>query len=239
LYPGHIKTTLLQKTLLAVGSGVAAILDPSRDDMVSAFGETTGYLALKTLQSKMLADPVGRQILEERPVINSKTIDIDYLSQLPDNTFGKQYWKFLTKNGFSPDARRPVQFIDDDDLQYVMLRYRQTHDLYHTLLGMPPHMLGEVIVKMVEMFQTGLPMCTLAALFGPVRLGTVHREKYFKTFLPWAVKTGRNTKFLMAVYFEKHWEDDLQELRRSLNITDPPAGIGRKMKQQIPIEKET
>lgn len=30
LYPGHIHTTALQKTLLAVGSGVAALHDPYR-----------------------------------------------------------------------------------------------------------------------------------------------------------------------------------------------------------------
>lgn len=52
-----------------------------------------------------------------------------------------------------------------------MLRYRQVHDLFHSVLGMPPHMLGEVAVKWVEALQTGLPMCALGALFGPLRLG--------------------------------------------------------------------
>ena len=65
----------------------------------------------------------------------------------------------------------PVHFIDDPQLVYVMLRYRQIHDLMHTLLGMPPNLLGEVAVKWVEVIQTGLPMCGLAALFGPLRLG--------------------------------------------------------------------
>ncbi|KAJ8300998.1 hypothetical protein KUTeg_022517 [Tegillarca granosa] len=36
---------------------------------------------------------------------------------------------------------------------------------------MPPNMLGEVVVKWVEAIQTGLPMCALGAVFGPVRLG--------------------------------------------------------------------
>ncbi|XP_050389541.1 ubiquinone biosynthesis protein COQ4 homolog, mitochondrial [Patella vulgata] len=230
LYSGHIPTTRFQKTLLAIGSGITAIVDPARDDMVSAFGETTGYFALQRLREKMLQDPVGRQILEERPILNSSTLDIEYLGSLPENTFGKHYWNFLNKNGFSPDARLPVQFVDDEDLQYVMLRYRQIHDLFHTVLGMPPHMLGEVIVKMVETFQTGLPMCALAAMFGPVRLGPVHRQKYFTTYLPWAIKCGSSAKFLMAVYYEKHWEQDLQEFRRELNIIEPPPGIGRKKK---------
>ena len=77
----------------------------------------------------------------------------------------------LILQGFSPDARLPVQFVDDPELMYVMLRYRQIHDLTHTLLGMPANMLGEVVVKWVEAIQTGLPMCVAAALFGPLRLG--------------------------------------------------------------------
>ena len=45
----------------------------------------------------------------------------------------------------SPDTRLAVRFVDDPELAYVMLRYRQTHDLVHTLLGMPTNMLGELI----------------------------------------------------------------------------------------------
>lgn len=230
LYPGHIQTSLLQKTLLSLGSAAMAIFDPSRDDMIATLGETTGYYALKNIQKKMLQDPVGRQILEEQPVINTDTVSIDYLGSLPDDTFGKNYWYFLNKHGFSPDARLPVHFVDDVDLKYVMLRYRQVHDLYHTILGMPPNMLGEVVVKWVEAIQTGLPMCALGAVFGPVRLGPKHMQKYLETYWSWAIKTGWNAKFLMAVYFEKHWERNLQELRDELNIPPPPSKIQMKKK---------
>lgn len=42
----------------------------------------------------------------------------------------------------TPDARRPVSFIDDVDLAYIMRRYREIHDLTHVTLGMPINMLG-------------------------------------------------------------------------------------------------
>lgn len=64
-----------------------------------------------------------------------------------------------------------MSFVDDPDLAYVMTRYREVHDLFHTVLGMPTNMLGEVTVKWFEAIQTGLPMCALGALFGPIRLG--------------------------------------------------------------------
>ena len=42
----------------------------------------------------------------------------------------------------TPDSRRDVMFVDDVELAYVMQRYREVHDLMHTLLGMPTNLLG-------------------------------------------------------------------------------------------------
>ena len=64
LYDSHKPTTFLQKSLLTVGSGLMSITDPSRDDMISIFGETTGGLALRYIQEKMIIDPEGEQILK-------------------------------------------------------------------------------------------------------------------------------------------------------------------------------
>ena len=71
----------------------------------------------------------------------------------------------------TPDSRYPVQFVDDVQLLFVMQRYREVHDLFHTVLGMPTNMLGEVVVKWVEGIQLGLPLGILGGLAGPVRLG--------------------------------------------------------------------
>lgn len=84
--------------------------------------------------------------------------------------------------GFSPDARLPVHFVDDPDLVYVMLRYRQCHDLFHTVLGMKPNMLGECVVKVVEGIQLGLPMCIMGGIFGPVRLGPKYENYYIHVY---------------------------------------------------------
>lgn len=70
----------------------------------------------------------------------------------------------------SPDTRAPTRFVDDEELAYVIQRYREVHDMVHTLLGMPTNIPGEIVVKWFEAVQTGLPMCVLSALFGPIRL---------------------------------------------------------------------
>ncbi len=82
----------------------------------------------------MLNDPEGSLILQEKPMVNSKTVNLEYLKTLPDNTFGKSYYNMLSEYDITPDSRKPVQFIEDKELAYVMRRYRETHDFVSTHL---------------------------------------------------------------------------------------------------------
>lgn len=112
-----------------------------------------------------------------------------------------------------------VMFMDDPELAYIMTRYRESHDLIHTVLGMPTNMLGEVTVKWVEALNIGLPMCYGGAIFGALRLRPKQRLQYKTSYLPWALEVGKKAKPLMNVYWEKRWEQDVNDLRNELNIT--------------------
>jgi ubiquinone biosynthesis protein COQ4 len=188
--------------------------------MVAVCGETTGQLAFERMYERMSGDHEGRQIIAERPVINSQSINYSQLRSLPVNTFGYQYALFMETNNISSDTRKPVKFIDSPEIAYICRRHRETHDLVHALLGMKTNMLCEVAVKWVEAIQTDLPMAWSAALFGPLRFGTNQRRQYTRTYLPWALKCGHQSKYLMNVYFEKKFEQDIDELRSELNIPD-------------------
>lgn len=76
--------------------------------MVAALGETTAGPALPRLLDRMLESPEGRQILKDRPRINSTTVDMNALSKLPENTFGRTYVTWLERCGVTPDTREPV-----------------------------------------------------------------------------------------------------------------------------------
>ena len=123
----------------------------------------------------------------------------------------------------TPDTRKEVRFIDDKELAYVMRRYREVHDMTHALLGMPTNMLGEVLVKWIEAIQTSLPMCYLGGIFGPIQLkNSKVRQFYLKTGLPWALSCGHYAESLFCIYYEKRFEQDLQELRNELRIPQIP-----------------
>lgn len=219
LYPSHIPLTNLQRVLLAAGSSLTAILDPYRHDMVADFGETTGYSALKWIHAKMLQNEEGREILNDRPRLNSQNIDYGRLENLGKNTLGYHYSQFYVMNQVSPDTRKEVQFVDDADLAFVMQRYRELHDIMHTILDQPTTIKGEVIVKAFEGVQTRLPLCILGGLVGPVRLSHSERLEYFRKDLRWAIQTATNCQFLMSVYFEKRFDQDIDDLRRELRLT--------------------
>lgn len=214
----HCPTNFFQKSILSVGSALVSIANPYRGDMIACLGETTGEHALQYMKQRMEESPEGLKILQDRPRINTNTVNMEYLVTLPEDTLGHIYYKFLKTNNVTPDSRMTVQFIDDIQLAYVIQRYREIHDLIHTILQMPTNMLGEVTVKWVEAIQFKLPMCIGGAIFGPVRLKTKHRQLYLNYYLPWAVKTGTNAEFLLNIYFEERWEQKLVDFYREFKI---------------------
>ncbi|XP_055376765.1 ubiquinone biosynthesis protein COQ4 homolog, mitochondrial [Condylostylus longicornis] len=214
----QIKLSSTQKYILSFGSSLAALIDPTRHDMIACLGETTGVSALQTIYENMNSSTEGKLILIDKPRINTKTVNLSELKNLAENTFGRNYIKFLDDNKVTPDSRMDVRFMDDPELAYIMTRYRECHDLIHTILGMPTNMLGEVAVKWVEALNTGLPMCYGGAVFGAIRLRPKQRQKYLSVYLPWAISNGKRLKPLLNVYWEKRWEQDIAELRKELGI---------------------
>lgn len=223
LYPSHIPSSTLEKGYLAVTSAFAALRDPTQAERVAMLGETTGHFFLTSIRNKMLLDKTGRRILRERPLLDIQTISLEKLNTLPIGSFGKEYAQFMLSNGISPQGRSPVHYVDDAELAYVMTRYRQIHDFWHTLTGLDDISVEtELALKWFEWVQTGLPMTMLSSLVGPLRLTSLERKRLFNIYVPWALRTAGNAKFLMNVMYEELWERDLVELRRELGITSLP-----------------
>lgn len=187
----------------------------------------------------MLSDPTGRRILRDRPRITSETLHLPYLRSLPENSVGRAYAAWLDREGVSPDTRDSVQYIDDEECAYVMQRYRECHDFYHSVTGLPVFVEGELALKAFEFLNTGIPMTGLS-MFAFVRLKPAERERFFSLHLPWAVKSGLTSKELINVYWEEILEKDIGELRKEMGIEQPPdlREIRKMIRQQQRREKE-
>lgn len=173
------------------------------------------------MRDAMLADPTGRRILKNRPRITSKTLQLTYLRTLPENSVGWTYARWLDREGVTPDTRDAVRYIDDEECAYVMQRYRECHDFYHAIAGLPVFIEGEIAVKALEFANTMLPMTGLS-LAAYVRLKPDAKKRFWSTYFPWAVENGLRSKELINVYWEEQLERDIDELRAELGFTPPP-----------------
>ncbi|KAL9185067.1 hypothetical protein ACHAXT_002844 [Thalassiosira profunda] len=239
----------LQRLATLVHSSLTALNDPTRADAVAAVGEVTGSYALSRMRAGMEANGVGRRILTERPVVDEKVAEraFELLQQHTDETspssinfhnpinggrdrgmtFGAAYATFLQTHEFDPNDRSAVRFLSDPDLSYVMTRYRQCHDYWHVLTGLPPTVLGELALKWLELMQTGLPLAALSATGGALGasgLGAREREALWEVYLPWAVRVGGTMKehSLMCTYYEEELETELGVLRERMGVEAAP-----------------
>lgn len=190
-------------------------------DLIAALGEATAtpYFIYR-LRDAMLASPTGRRILRDRPRITSETLSMEYLRSLPKNTVGRAYVDWLDREGVSPDTRDTVRYIDDEECAYVMQRYRECHDFFHAITGLPIMIEGEIAVKAFEFANTLLPMTGLS-LFAVTKLKPAERRRFFTIYGPWAVRNGLKAEEMLNVYWEEQLERDADELRAELGIEKP------------------
>lgn len=66
--------------------------------MIACLGETTGESALIDQFHLMRACEEGLRILDDRPRINTSTVDFQKMKSMPKDSFGYTYWKFLDDN---------------------------------------------------------------------------------------------------------------------------------------------
>ncbi|OWY42052.1 ubiquinone biosynthesis protein coq4, mitochondrial [Alternaria alternata] len=190
--------------------------------LIASFGEATAqpYFIYK-LRDRMLLNPTGRRILRDRPRLTSTSLDIPRLRNLPPNTLGYAYVAWLDREGVSPDTRAAVQYIDDEECAYVMQRYRECHDFYHALVGLPVFREGEVALKAFEFANTGLPMTGLA-VFSAFTLKKAEWRRFWDVYGPWATRNGAQSADVINIYWEEELETDIDDLRASLGIEKPP-----------------
>ncbi|CAO1600046.1 Ubiquinone biosynthesis protein [Xanthoria calcicola] len=240
-YRGHVPLTLIERSALAVGSAVTSLFNPRRGDLIATLGETTAtpYFIYR-LRDAMLSSPTGRRILRDRPRITSQTMSLARLRTLPGNSVGRVYASWLDREGVSPDTRDQVRFIDDEECAYVMQRYRECHDFYHALTGLPVMVEGEVALKAFEFANTLLPMAGIS-LFAVTRLKPAERSRFWRTYLPWALTNGLRSKEIINVYWEEQLDRDVDDLRAELGIERPPdlRQTRKALKEQRKAAKET
>ncbi|OEH76893.1 ubiquinone biosynthesis protein coq4 [Cyclospora cayetanensis] len=170
LAPGEMQNhpnETLFKADIAARCAINAVLRPKEDLHIATLSEMFVESQLERMRQFMMQEEEGREILKQRPLFDDRFIDYEGLRRLPENTLGYALMKFLDGNSLHAGHRQPVRFVEDEELAYILTRYRQLHDVMHAAFGMGISVESEVALKLIEFHQTGLPMTLLSAAFGP------------------------------------------------------------------------
>lgn len=229
----HIPTTFGTRMLLTAGSALGLLGAPSRGDLLTVLTQTSSMPVIARLLEQMRSTHEGRRLLVVRPSLNSATVDLDELKSLPDGTFGREWVRWLADNNVGPDGRCDAHYMPNLETRYVIQRYRETHDFYHVLLGMPTSTLGETVVKYFELAHMHLPVAALAAVGGSLRVlndGRRHAStaepSQLSELAPWAWRLGRGVKVpLISIEWERRMSQPLDELRTELGISEAPPVV--------------
>lgn len=171
----------------------------------------------------MLAQPEIAQLAAERYI--APMPDVAALSSYPVGSLGKAYADYISHYGFDPNFYRSLEVTDDTS--YLLLRLRQTHDIWHIVADFSVDVPGEVGLKSFELAQTRRTLAGMIVAGGMIRclLQTPELLNQLLDRVAVGYRLGAKAKPFLAQKWEDHWEKSLVQWRSELNIEPMPAYI--------------
>lgn len=199
-----------------VGQAIVRVLgDSTKTHEIHRVEEITGRPRFRALLAGMQTTPEGRRLMSERPELSSETVDYDRLRALPASTFGGAYARHLDDNGITADYQAAAtRHVEDPDMAYLMRRFRQTHDVWHALLGLGIAGHEEVLIHWFSYGQLRLPVSALIMMFGTMKHIVLEKRWHdLRHTMLDAYRAGRDAEPLMPVTWEDLWDRPLVEVR--------------------------
>jgi ubiquinone biosynthesis protein COQ4 len=144
--------------------------------------------------------------------------DIPQLLQCPVGSLGHAYATYIDTSGFDPAFYRSLEI--EDDTSYLLLRLRQTHDLWHVVTGFSTDVPGELGLKAFELAQTRRTMAGILIAGGFVKclLQTPTELDLLLDRIAHGYRLGTQAKPLLAQKWEENWDKPLTAWRSELGL---------------------
>ena len=203
----------------------ALIEDPDDTAQVFRVIRALSGNSFERLFQRVLADPAGSKVLNERRDILAVLQDRARLRDLPDGTLGREYARFLDEEHISAEGLVDASGGFDDSVfvderaRLLSRRLRDIHDLWHVVTGYQRDLFGEIALLAFTYAQIrngGIGFIVLVAMLKEWREG--YREGLA---LSWnAYFRGRRAGFLAAADWEALLEQPLADVRRELGVSE-------------------
>ena len=203
--------------LITLKGFVALMRDPSQTDSVFDVEDglrhsKAAQLAVEYAKSK----PGVAELFEERYL--APPPDVDALLKLPEGSLGQAYAAYITEAGFDPNFYRKGTI--EDDVTYMFMRMRQTHDIWHVVTGFGVDVNAELGLKAFEIAQVHRTLSAMLVAGGLLRTLFKTPETLDGLLEQIAIgyRMGARAKPFLAQKWEEHWEKPLSEWRQELNV---------------------
>jgi len=186
---------------------VRVLLDSEQTGEIHLAEELTGRAAFARFRDALFEGEEARALLAERPELSSKQVDFEALRALPPGSLGHVYVTHLDRHGLAADSQAAAtRYVDDEEVAYLMRRFRQTHDVWHALTGLGTAGHEEVLLHAFSFGQLRLPVSAMIVFFGGVKHMVLEaRWETLRHGLLDAWRAGRDAAPLLPVYWERHW----------------------------------
>jgi ubiquinone biosynthesis protein COQ4 len=162
-------------------------------------------------------DDEARALFADRPTLAD--VDLDALRARDASTLGGAFARFLERHRLDYQlTRQPTPYTHDPDRAWLLHRLRQSHDLWHVLFGVGTRGHEEVLIHAFSLGQTGVPTSMMIVALGGLKHMVLERRWQALRSLRRAYHIGRQARPLLAVYWERHWDEPLEEIRTRYRV---------------------
>ncbi len=208
------------RSLMTLKGVISLITNPNNTTSVYDIEDALMNQKSNQLSIQFIQDQPGVQEMAQERYL-ALDVDVDQLLQCPENSLGYQYASYLKEAGFDPHFYRDLKI--KDDVSYLLMRRRQTHDIWHIITGFGADVASELGLKCFELAQTRSPMSALLVAGGLVKtaLETPEELGYLLDRLAIGYRMGAKAKPFIAQKWEENWDKSVVQWRQELNVEVP------------------
>lgn len=189
---------------------------------ISAIFKVKSFREHKSLQNSlrtMYSDPEISNLIKTR-YLAPKPYDLEELIKLPENTLGRVYAEHMIKHNLEVVFYPEMDSKIDDDINYMRMRARQTHDIHHVVLGYPAEDYGEVAISSFYFAQNQIPLSGLiiGSAFFRVVLKQPERIEELMNCITKGWAMGKKAKHVLGIKWEEYFDKPIDEVRKINNI---------------------
>jgi ubiquinone biosynthesis protein Coq4 len=193
--------------------------NPEHTESVFVMGESLYKMGASDVALQKLAQsPEALEIIKNRKLLGS--YDLHELQKLPPGTLGKSYADHMIRLNLDPNFYPFMKM--NNDTAYVIMRVRQTHDLWHVMTGFDTSIPGEIGLQAFMAAQTSLPT-SFILLAGSLFKAAVNHPSIIDTLMENIIKgwqLGKKAKLIFGLDWEANWNVPLEDLRRQYQILE-------------------